>query len=219
MNCTNHPLAESQGICSACGKPLCSVCIYKVKSKPFCQDCIVQGAEWAPLIKGRRLSMNTPKWAALWAIIPGIGAVYNCEYLKAITYFSIFAWLIVMADAVSGIFGFASAVFLIFTMFDAYRTAEEKAQKRLEFGINSENIEAEQKNTIVWGVLLIVMGILFLLTRIIPEHFINILWPLIFVLLGAFLIYHSTQGRKNQPQAPAGSLITAGDLQSRKEDI
>jgi hypothetical protein len=213
MNCSNHPLTESQGICCACGKPLCSVCIYKVKSKPFCQDCIVQGAEWAPLMKGRRLSLNAPKWAAIWAIIPGIGAVYNCEYLKAITYFSIFAWLIVMADAVGGIFGFAAAVFLIFTMVDAYRTSEEKAKKRLEFGINLENPETEQKDTIVWGVLLIVMGILFLLTRIIPEHFINILWPLIFVLLGAFLIYRATQGRNSQIQTPAANP------QNRKEDI
>jgi hypothetical protein len=213
MNCSNHPLAESQGICSACRKSLCSVCIYTVKSKPFCQECIVQGAEWAPLIKGRRLSRNTPKWAALWAIIPGIGAVYNSEYLKAIAYFSIFAWLIVMADAVHGIFGFASAVFLIFTLFDAYRTAEEKAQKRLESGINSENIEAEQKDSIVWGVLLIAMGILFLLVKIVPHQYINIVWPLIFILLGAFLIYRATQGRETPNQAPAV------DPQSRKEDI
>ncbi len=219
MNCSNHPLAESQGICSSCSKPLCSVCIYKVKGKPFCQDCIVQGAEWAPFIKGKRFSMNSPKWAALWALIPGIGAVYNCEYLKAITFFSIFAWLIVMADSVGGIFSFAAGVFLLFTMFDAYRTAGDKTRQRLELGINSEIPETEDKNIIVWGVLLIVLGFLLLLVKIVPEYFISLLWPLVFVLLGSYLVYRALQEKKGETHKPTASLTTGMDSRNSKEDI
>jgi hypothetical protein len=209
----NHPLAESEQTCSACSKPLCSVCIYKVKGKPFCQECIVQGAEWAPLIKGGRLSSSAPKWAAFWALIPGIGAVFNCEYLKAVAYFSIFAWLVVMADAANGIFGFAAAVFLVFTMFDSYRTAQEKARRRLELGMNAEICESDDKSTILWGCLLIVLGVLLLLVKTVPEAFINLLWPLVFVLLGAFFIYRALQQKE-------GKITPASmDPGSRKEDV
>jgi hypothetical protein len=220
MNCTLHPLTESQGNCSACGKPLCSVCIYKVKGKPFCQDCIVQGAEWAPLIKGGRLSSSAPKWAAFWALIPGIGAVYNGEYLKAVAHFSIFAWLVVMADSVDGIFGFAAAVFLLFTLFDGYRTAQEKSRKRLELGIHSEIGEAEDTNTILWGWVLIVLGVLFLAVKIVPERYVNLFWPIVFVFLGIFIVYRALQAKQgkitHKPEAP---LAMNPDPGSHKEDV
>jgi hypothetical protein len=207
MNCSTHNSVEAQGMCSACGKPLCSDCLYKVKAKPFCQDCIIQGAEWAPIIKGRRFSSSTPKWAAFWAIIPGIGAVFNSEYLKAVAYFSIFAWLIMMSDDASWIFGFAAGVFLIFTMFDAYRTAEAKARRDLEFGI-AENPTLQEKSSITWGVLLIIMGVLFLLIKIVPQSIIAMLWPIVFILLGGYLVFYALQEKpgsfSNNPAGPAG---------------
>jgi hypothetical protein len=217
MKCLNHPSAESQGMCNACGKPLCSECLYKVKGKPFCQDCIIQGAEWAPIIKGRRLSSTAPRWAAFWAIIPGIGAVFNNEYLKAVAYFSVFAWLIMMAD-MNGIFGFGAGVFLIFTMFDAYRTAEANVRRNLEFGIDPVNPPAQENATITWGVLLIIMGVLFLLIKIVPQYILNLLWPIVFVLLGGYLIYRALQQREDQDKKLAGSLIAGIEPGSRKED-
>jgi hypothetical protein len=218
MKCLNHPSAESQGMCSACSTPLCSECLYKVKGKPFCQDCIIQGAEWAPIIKGRRLSSTGPRWAAFWAIIPGIGAVFNNEYLKAIAYFSVFAWLIMMADSANGIFGFGAGVFLIFTMFDAYRTAEANVRRNLELGIDPVNPPVQENATITWGVLLIIMGVLFLLIKIVPPNILSLLWPIVFVLLGGYLIYRALQQREDQNKKPAGSLITGIEPGSRKED-
>ncbi len=216
MNCLNHPSSESQGICTACGKPLCSECLYKVKGKPFCQECIVQGAEWAPIIKGRRLSSTTPKWAAFWALIPGIGAVFNNEYLKAIAYFSVFAWLIMMAGGASGIFGLAAAVFLIFTMFDAYRTAQANVRKNLESGIDPIEPPAQPNETIAWGVLLIVMGVLFLLIKFMPQHVLGLLWPLVFVLLGAYLVYRAMQQR-DQNRKPGGAPTPKAAIRDGKE--
>jgi hypothetical protein len=218
MNCSSHLSAEAQGICNACGKPLCAECLYKVKGKPYCQDCIVQGAEWAPIIKGRRFSSSTPKWAAFCAIIPGIGAVFNNEYLKAIVYFSIFAWLVMMSADVNGIFGFAAAVFLLFTMFDAYRMAEANARRDLEFGI-AGNPAIQDKNTMTWGVLLIVMGVLFLLIKIIPQNILSLLWPMVFILLGAFLVFYAFQERQGRNNTPGNPINTGVDSPDRKEGI
>jgi hypothetical protein len=219
MKCPNHPSVESQGMCTACGKPLCPECLYKVKSKPFCQDCIIQGAEWAPIIKGRRLSSTAPKWAAFWAIIPGIGAVFNNEYLKAIAYFSIFAWLIMMADDVNGIFGFGAAVFLIFTMFDAYRTAEASVRKNLESGIDPVDPPAQENASITWGVLLIIMGALFLLIKIVPQNVLTILWPIVFILLGGYLIYRASQQQKSRNKQTPSSLLAGVEPPNRKENM
>ena len=47
-----------------------------------------------------RLPKDAPKRAALCSLIPGMGAVYNNENLKAITYFSVFAALVIMGERV-----------------------------------------------------------------------------------------------------------------------
>jgi len=212
MKCTYHPAVESQEACQACRKPLCSECAHKIKGKPYCQDCLVEGAEWAATVKGLRLPADAPRRAALCALIPGIGAVYNNEYLKAVTYFAVFAALVMMGDRVNGVFGFGSAVFLVFTMFDAYRGAEHKARKRLLSEGASEEPPRQDRTVIGWGAFLIVLGIVFLLQNIIPFYFLNRLWPLLFILLGAYLVYRALPGKggagapANPPAGPKEGL-------------
>lgn len=213
MKCSYHPAVESQEKCSACSKPLCSECAHKIKGKPYCQDCLVEGAEWAATVRNLRLPSDSPKRAALCAILPGLGAVYNNEYLKAITYFAVWAALAMMGTKVNGVFGFGAFVFVIFTMFDAYRTAEAKVRKRLTSGMVSEAPPQQDKTIIGWGIFLIILGILFLLQNIISYYFLNRLWPLFFILLGAFLVYRAMQNREPQPIDSSGSSTEA------KEDI
>jgi hypothetical protein len=213
MKCSYHPAVESQETCKACGKPLCSECAHKVKGKAYCQDCLVEGAEWAATVKGLRLPADAPRRAAVCALIPGMGAVYNNEYLKAITYFAVFASLVMMGDKVNGVFGFGSFAFLVFTMFDAYRTAEAKTRKRVESGGSSEELPQQDRTIIGWGIFLIVLGILFLLQNVIPYYFLNRLWPLLFILLGAYLVYRAVHDRQKR------SRNSAGLFPGPKEDI
>lgn len=212
MKCSYHSAMESHESCNACNKPLCGECANKIKGKAFCQDCLIEGAEWAATIKGLKLPSDSPRRAALCAIIPGLGAVYNSEYLKAITYFAVWAALALLGVRVSGIFVFGAIVFVIFTIFDAYRSAEAMVRMRLEPGPISET--ARQDKTIIgWGVFLMILGVFFLLENIIPFHFLNKLWPLIFVLLGGYLVYRALQKRNSQPAAAQNPKMAA------KEDI
>src|SRR5690606_27642761 len=71
---------------------------------------------------GRR--EHSPARAALCALVMGLGAVYNREYTKAVVHFAIFAGLVTLADSVGEFFGFAAFVFYLFTIMDAYRSAE-----------------------------------------------------------------------------------------------
>jgi hypothetical protein len=198
MKCSYHPAVESQEVCSACNKFLCGECAHKIKGKAYCQDCLIEGAEWASTIKGLRLPADSPKRAALCAIIPGLGAVYNSEYMKAIAYFAVWAALATMGNRVSPVFGFGAFVFVLFTMFDAHRSAEAKVRKRLQTGASADEPPQQDKTLVGWGVFLIILGAIFLLHNIIPFYFLNRLWPLIFILIGAFLIYRALQSRKSQ---------------------
>lgn len=195
MKCSYHPEVDSQQICSACRKFLCDDCANQIQGKPYCRDCLVQGVEWVTTVKDLRLPSDSPKRAAAFAIIPGIGAVYNNEYLKAITYFAVFASLIVMGDTVSGVFGFGAFVFLVFTIFDAYRSAESIARRRLQADTSAEEPLRQDKSVFGWGIFLIALGILFLLQNFISFYYLNKMWPIIIVLTGAFLVFRSLRDR------------------------
>ncbi len=199
MKCSYHPAVEAQDTCHACKKLMCPDCTHKVKGKSYCQDCLAEGAEWAATVKGLKLPSDAPKRAAWCAVIPGMGAVYNNEYTKAITFFAVWAAMMVMGDRVNGIFGFGAFVFIIFTIFDAYRTAEALARHRLQSGVLTDAPPQQDRTIIGWGVFLIILGVIFLLQNIIPYYlFVNRLWPLVFVLLGAYLVYRAIQNRNKQ---------------------
>ena len=216
MKCSYHPQVETQDACSTCKKPLCAECTHKIKGKPYCEDCLTQGAKWAAAARDLRLPSDAPKRAALCAIIPGMGAVYNSEYLKAITYFAVWAALSMMGNRISVVFGFGAFVFIVFTMFDAYRTAEHKSRARLESGADSNQPAKQDRAVIGWGIFLIALGILFLLQNVIPYEFLYRFWPLLFIALGAFLVYHALEQRK-------GRAANAVDLEQKtmpgKENI
>jgi hypothetical protein len=206
MRCFYHPDMESQEFCSTCSKALCPECSHHIKGKFFCQDCLVRGTEWAAAVKDLRIPNDAPKRAALLSLIPGIGAVYNGEYQKALTQFAVFAALSIMGDNVNGVFGFGAVVFLVFTMFDSYRTAEARLRIRLEQGM-AEN-PVKDKTVAAWGVLLIGLGFIFLLKNFIHYDFINRLWPIAFIALGAYLVYRALQDRdeenRSRNEAPLG---------------
>jgi hypothetical protein len=199
MKCSYHPAVESQEACSACSKLLCSECTHKIKGKAYCQDCLVEGAEWISTIKGLRLPSDSPRRAALCAIIPGLGAVYNSEYLKAVTYFAVWAALVMMGNRIGGVFIFGSFVFVLFTIFDAYRSAEAMVRKQLKSDAAAEAHPQQDKTIIGWGIILMILGVIFLLQNILPYYFLNHLWPVIFILLGAYLVYRAMQNQGPRP--------------------
>jgi hypothetical protein len=218
MKCTYHPAVESQELCSACNKSLCGECSHRIKSKVYCQDCLVEGAEWASTFKGLRLPSDAPKRAAFCAIIPGLGAVYNTEYMKAIAYFSVWAALSVMGNRLSTVFGFGSFVFILFTMFDAYRCAEARVRARLKTGNPVEEVVRQDKTLIGWGVFLMVLGLIFFLHNLIPFYYLNRFWPVIFILIGGFLVYFAMRSRQSRtsewssPPPPPPAFTTKEDI-------
>jgi len=190
MKCYYHPNVESTQSCSACRKYLCAACAHSIKGKAYCQDCLVAGADLAALAVTPRLANFSPARAALFALVPGIGAVYNRQYVKAVLHFAIFAGLTIIADSGPGIFGVAAFAFYVFTIIDAYRSAQVILRNVV---LNQQMLEekAEDINIPVWGGVLVLLGVLFFLNNLgvfSLSEMTRFLWPLFFVGLGVYLV-------------------------------
>jgi len=134
MNCVNHPEAAATVFCQHCGKPLCMQCERTVQGNVFCEPCLaarVTGGPGAgatgvypgpgPLPAG----VPNPGTATILGFIPGVGAMYNGQYIKAIVHVLVFVVLISISEHY-GLFGIFVAVWVLYQVFDANQTAKAR---------------------------------------------------------------------------------------------
>jgi hypothetical protein len=133
MNCVNHMDRERVAFCQHCGRPLCEECVRRAGSVVFCEGCWTTRAS-APMQPGRSgyppaggyapvgSDEPSPGLAALLGFIPGVGAMYNGQYLKGIAHLIVFVMLVALADESDycGLFVFG---WICYMAFDAYHTA------------------------------------------------------------------------------------------------
>ena len=88
MYCSYHTGSAARIQCSSCARPLCRACDHRIKGYPYCQDCIVLGVEG--LSRGYRepRPRGKARLAALFAVLPGMGAVYNHQNIKGVVHFA-----------------------------------------------------------------------------------------------------------------------------------
>ena len=58
--------------------------------------------------------------------MPGVGAMYNGQFVKAFAHVVIFVMLIIAANNIHWAFGWMIAFFIFYMAFEAYKTAEAK---------------------------------------------------------------------------------------------
>jgi hypothetical protein len=68
--------------------------------------------------------------AAILGFIPGVGAMYNGQFMKGFLHLMVFVVLIWLTNNASDIFGFLIAGWIFYMVFDAYQTA-----KAIKFGL------------------------------------------------------------------------------------
>ncbi len=130
----------------------------------------------------------SPGKAAMMGIIPGMGAAYNRQYDKAVAHFGMFAALCIICDEGHGIFGLAAVAFYIFSILDAYRSA----QNIVATGRVPGTSDSDGMNLPLWGGILILLGLLFFLDNvglIGLSWILRYSWPLLFVGTGIYLIF------------------------------
>lgn len=207
MNCAIHTDVPAAAYCRTCGKALCETCKRDVKGVIYCEDCIaahVQGTMPAaqsgaiPPPPPRPHSAPSPGLAAMLALIPGVGAMYNGQFRKGVAHVIMFAILIGIASIVGPIMVPVFFFFFFYLMFDAYKTARAKelgqplpdpfGMSRF-WGIDEEGANWSSAGIPIGAVVLIALGCLFLLHNLGVFYFgwAGKLWPLILIAIGVGL--------------------------------
>jgi Domain of unknown function (DUF5668) len=205
MKCAVHPEIDATGYCRNCGKALCAVCVRPVRDVFYCEDCLasvlghpapapaVTSASAAPTHAG-----NPGAAFVLGFLFPGLGAVYNGQYNKALIHIVVFAAFILglssdMDGGMKAVFGILLGGFIFYMAFDAMHTAQSKQRGETP----ADPLESWSKNRPVGPIILIVLGAVFLLNNFdwFPFYRLVRFWPLILIIVGGLMFRNRLSGR------------------------
>ncbi|HTD21374.1 MAG TPA: DUF5668 domain-containing protein [Terriglobales bacterium] len=214
MNCAIHQQTPAVAYCRTCGKPLCESCKREVHGIIYCEDCLASRVQSAPAATGV-VNPNAPHPGVAFVLgfIPGVGAMYCGEFMRAFIHVAVFATLIVATSEVNGLFGILIGFWCFYMIFDSYQIAKAKQEGRpiqdiFGFGAPSSSsapapafsapplIDATRsRNMPIGPIVLIGLGVLFLLhTMGVPLfHHFGKLWPVVLIGIGGWLIWQRTQ--------------------------
>ena len=219
-NCANHPQSTATAYCRTCGKPLCDECKRDVRGVIYCEDCIVARLQGAPAASGfgapppmpagaSTRGLANPTLAAFLGFIPGVGAMYNGQFVKGLVHVLMFPALIAMTNEVD-VFGILIPFYFFYMVIDSYKTAQarQRGEKLPDYlGLSSllgqeaaaaPGAPAEVAAPVkagpqfpVGAVVLIGLGVLFLMSNmgLIERNFIRHGWPVILIVIGAWMAY------------------------------
>ncbi len=234
MNCAIHTETEATGYCRSCGKPLCPACQHPYQGTLYCAEhaplappaaeATVGAAggagvppppppapEWSPYTAPPPLPEGAPSpgLAFVLGLIPGVGAIYNGQYVKGLVHVVVFGMIIsvLSSGAASGfepLFGFMIPAWILYMAFEAYHTA-----KRRLYGHSVDEfsglVPMRRKSGFPAGpILLMAIGVLFLLNTMDLIRMSQVVryWPLLLIALGAYLLYERLvpAGRGNESE-------------------
>jgi hypothetical protein len=231
MNCANHPEAPATAYCRECGKPLCEACRRQADGTVYCDEH-APGATWqapppppaappppSPYTAPESTPYTAPQppyphpplmdpgaspgLAFLLGFIPGVGAIYNGQYVKGFFHVLVFGGLIALVNneetssGLEPLFGMSIAIWVFYMAFEAYHTA-----KRRQLGQPVDEFSSivprrgQPTRFPIAPTVLIAVGLIFLL------HNLNILrigellryWPVALICLGAYMLYERLSG-------------------------
>jgi len=189
MKCAVHSEVDATGFCRNCGKPLCPACTREVSGMLYCESCL------ASLIAQPQqppAGSPSPGLAATLGMIPGLGAVYNGQYMKALIHVLAFAAFVGFlsgehADSLKAAMGCLLAAFIVYMMIDAHRVAKLRLG-----GQATPDISGAPGAKAIGPFILIGLGFIFLLENfglLNLDRLIDVWWPLILIGAGALLAW------------------------------
>lgn len=215
MKCPEHPDVEAIAYCGHCGRALCSQCRREVRGVSYCENCLASRLHGGTFTPGLGAGMgHSPGTALALGFIPGVGAIYNGQILKAIIQVLIFGSLCALSGQSGNfgvIFGFGAAAFYCYMVIDSYQVA-----KRKQLGEPVDEWpgsgEFQWHGPIIAGIL-IALGVLFLLDNFGIDVFSDIgrFWPILLIAFGVILLQRRMGGRRlpsSQQASTTGTVVT-----------
>ncbi len=202
--------------CHHCSRALCQSCDHRVKGHPYCQECIVTGIEGlrypryqasAHYQQAAPAHHKSPVVATLFALVPGLGAAYNGQHVKALCHFvlpvSLWQLASLLNDFPAFAFTMGGGALYLFSLFDAWQTAQ---RARVGADLAAEDARIKywlQNNLYAWGAYLLGIGALTALDQLAPR-FVNRAWPLLFLIAVAYCLrgLFRTSSPAAQPETP-----------------
>jgi LiaI-LiaF-like transmembrane region/B-box zinc finger len=192
MKCAQHPDVEATGYCRQCGKPLCPECTRDVRGALYCENCLANLVAAPPPVAAATASGSPhPGTALALGFIPGLGAVYNGEYVKGLIHVLAFGGIIaaLCADLPVGLYvilGIGLGCFYLYMPIEAYRTA--KARRGEE--VQRPELAMADVNRPVGAIILIVLGALFLLANfhVLERDWFAKAWPAALIVVGVWIM-------------------------------
>jgi hypothetical protein len=204
MKCAVHSEVDATGYCRNCGKALCPECTRDVRGALYCENCLAGLVASAPApltgqLPGQAAAQGdvNPRLAAVLAFIPGLGAVYNGEYIKALIHVLIFGGLIAslssdISNEYKVFISIALGCFYCYMPVEAYRTANARRTGRSEQAGPLDEIQARGRSGAPIGAfVLIFLGVMFLLANfgLLNEDWFAKSWPLGLIAIGAWTLW------------------------------
>jgi hypothetical protein len=142
-------------------------------------------SSYIPIVK----KQTSPVIAVLLSVVPGLGAAYNGQMMKALSHFAIFVGLFQMGILTKfPMFFLGSMGMWAFAAFDAGRTAQ-----LIRTGVSGDNAEdilsrRTSGNSKIWGTILAVLGTLLLTASLWDRFLISRLLPVGLIALGIYIL-------------------------------
>ncbi len=158
---------------------------------------------------------KSPVVAMLLGIIPGLGAAYNGQNIKALVHFAVIVGMWQMADVLDLVFfSVAGVAVYLYSIYDARRSAL-KLRRGEDLSEEDNRLRTFlREHTLLWGAALVVVGLLSILNVYIPWRM-HWLWPLLLVAAGCFVLFGRFRSHPETPRTPfvtpPPSVITSFD--------
>jgi hypothetical protein len=200
MNCAVHPDVDATGFCRNCGKALCAACTRDVRGTLYCEPCLAGLVSTPPAEQPRAKADVHPGIALALGFIPGLGAVYNGEYVKALIHVFVFGGLIAAQSSnVSGgyhaFLGIALGCFYFYMPIEAYQTA--KARQAGAPGLPPARFGEGEGRKPIGAIILVALGILLLLGNfgLLEWDWFGKAWPVGLIVLGVWMLLGRLKGK------------------------
>lgn len=192
MKCAQHADVDATGYCRQCGKPLCPACTRDVRGALYCEGCLAGLVSTPqPQIASATTTGAHPGTALALGFIPGLGAVYNGEYVKALIHVVIFGGIIaaLTADLPGGmdaILGIGLGCFYFYMPIEAYHVAKARQAGQPH---PPDLVEAGGQRPI-GAIVLIALGVLFLMANfhLLRAEWFARAWPAGLIVLGVWIL-------------------------------
>jgi hypothetical protein len=123
MDCVNHSGTNATAYCQSCGKALCADCVRTAAGgQLLCEPCLIGWQSYQQPFVPSPVGGPNPAAAGWLGLIPGVGAMYNGQFIKGFIHVAIFAVLCALANY-NEYFGFGIPAWIIYQSFEAYHTA------------------------------------------------------------------------------------------------